>query len=466
MEQNENYCQDLHDLLAGDLQVSWFSYLAELLNHWRHCERCQILLPEAVAQISRIESTWLFQIRRAIEQLRQDYDSEKQQLIREESVRREAETKSFDESHPPDKDGIIEFDVAWAQAESEAPSPEQRLHREFLILLRAKGEAIREQLEDMNDSAGLDYFRLVSQDGFCEYSSRLCGPLIASLPKETQNFVFRAILSADISLLFEDGYPLKSELAIHSIVERAAPGFLREYFESEKPNTDQDDPPTMNSDEHRPSSAVSKTIERLSSDLKDVGDSLKAGQMETIRILEQKRHQTSEIMEDLQNLLGKQLFTSLCTETRRYLQMGERYFRRGTELDDFVPSIHNFQRAFECEFGQRISRPLAQKLVQKGFNQYGLKGGRVPQLIQGGQLNRLGLGQQLSYLREDKSVREMLSGMGFEVDAIVDTGLALNKTRNKATHGSDCSHAEASRVRDIMLGPHSGFKALFSKRLT
>jgi hypothetical protein len=453
MGENESPCRDLHDLLTGKLRVSWFSGLKELLDHWHHCEECQVLLPKAAEYIEHVESSWLFQIRKAIEQLHRDYNSEKQTLMQEESARIKAESEAFEELHPTNE--IITF-----QGESQPPpSPDVVLHGKFLSLLSEKGEAIREQLEDMNDAAGLDYFRLVSEEGSCEYYSSLCSSLVASLPKETQNFVFKAILTADIEFLFKDGFPANCGLAFHHIVERAAPGFLRIYFQRDRPDRDEREASFLDNSGTRPLLPVSEGIERLASDFTE----LKAGQMETIRILEHKRYEKREIVEDLQNLLGKELFMRLHAETRRYLQMAERYFRGGAELDDFVPSIHNFQRAYESEFGQRITRPLVQNLVQKGFNQYGLRDGRVPQLIQGGQLSRLGLGQQLTYLRDDKLVRDILSTMGFELNAIVDSALALNKTRNKATHGTDCSHTEASRVRDMLLGPHTGLKALFPK---
>jgi hypothetical protein len=390
------------------------------------------------------------QIRNAIEQLHRDFDSEKQALIQEELVRRELESKAYNELHPT-KDGIIHIDIDAFRAEGQKPSPEFRLHRAFLNLLREKGEAIREQLEDMNDSAGLDYFRLASEHGDCEYSSRVCGSLIASLSKETQNFVFQTILSADIAYLFRDEFPAKSEVAVHRIVERAAPGFLRAYFEREKPNLEEDATSSVDNSGYRPLLAVSERIEQLASDFTE----LKAAQMETIRILEHKRHQTSEIMEDLQNRLGGKLFTKLYTETVLYLGRAERYFRGRAELGDVAPSIQNFQQAYECEFQRRVGRPLVQMLAQKGFNQYP-RDSRV-------KLNHLSLGQQLPYLRTDKLVRDVISELGFELDKIIDTASRVNNVRNKAAHGDECSDTEASLVREMVLGPH-GLKALFPTR--
>jgi hypothetical protein len=449
MEDNEN-CKDLHFLLTGEFLPDWFSSLEELLQHWRHCAECQVLLPKAPTQIEYIKNAWLMQIRSTIEQLHRDFDSEKQALIEEESVRREAESKAYDELHPK-KDGVIFFDIDAFRAEAQKPSPELRLHREFLDLLSEKGTVIRQQLEPMNDNAGLTYFSLVSETDSCEYGSRVCGSLIASLPKETQYFVFQAILSADITSLFGDEFPDKSEWAVHRIVERAAPGFLRDYLESEKPNLEDGATSFLDNSGHKPLLAVSERLEQFASDFTEI----KAANMEMIRILEHKRHQTSEIMEDLQNRLGENLFRGLHPETVLYLERAERYFRGKAELGDVAPSIQNFQQAYECEFQQRVSRPLVQMLGQKGFNQYPT-GSRI-------KLSQLSLGQQLPYLRADKLVREVVTDLGCDLNQIIDTASRVNSIRNKAAHGTECSDTEASLVREMVLGPR-GLKALFPTR--
>ncbi len=71
--------------------------------------------------------------------------------------------------------------------------------------------------------------------------------------------------------------------------------------------------------------------------------------METIRLLNQKRYEANEIIDDLRTFLGADFFEGLSAETHRYLQRAEFYFRR-LEFDDFGPSINNFQRAYGCDF--------------------------------------------------------------------------------------------------------------------
>jgi hypothetical protein len=68
---------------------------------------------------------------------------------------------------------------------------------------------------------------VLGDDG--EYSSRVCGSLIASLKKQVQNVVFEAILAAYVLNLFkgEADFPAEFGLTILRTVERAAPEFLK-----------------------------------------------------------------------------------------------------------------------------------------------------------------------------------------------------------------------------------------------
>jgi hypothetical protein len=185
--------------------------------------------------------------------------------------------------------------------------------------------------------------------------------------------------------------------------------------------------------------------------------------MEIIRLLERQTYPPHEIEEDLRNLLGKELFGLLSYETRLKLFKAEVYFRRATELDDFDTPIMHFHRALECEFRHRISAPLTKALIVNGHPYYGATGGSIKQLVVAGRFNgSITLGHQLSYLRNDKRVRGILSGFGFKVDEILKSAEFINMTRNKASHGDGCSHEQARRVRDLLLGPRSILKALCS----
>ena len=314
----------------------------------------------------------------------------------------------------------------------------------------------------MNDNWGLQPFFVAPGDG--EYSSRVCGPLIASLAKEVQYFVFEAILAADVLNLFKGEFPREFGRTMLLVVERAAPEFLRRYLDEQKrlfPKARRNrNILSTPYDERIP--VVRENIDRLKADLEDVGDSLKAGQMEILRRLNGTAYQAAEIDADLSNQLGKELFVKLSSETRQRLNTAECSFRRDCESGEFRPSIFDFHRAYECEFRHRISGPLARNLVENGHTDYPLSDS-PKQLVVAGKFNgqKLTLGDQLWFLLNDELVRNTVSNLGFDIKEIHRGASRLTKVRNNAAHDRPCSEKEACDIRDMLLGTNSCLKALF-----
>src|ERR1700683_3094997 len=194
MEYQENSCRDLHDVLSGNLNATYFSDIEALRQHWLNCDACQKLLPNAVEELQTIEDYAVSRIRKNIEQLHIEYRSKMSSMLSESKHAKFEPTVPITLSKPP----TIEITLDVLKRGPESQSDSERLYTRLLILLAEKGEGARDQLQVINDNWGLDYFRAVPDDDVSEYDSRVCGPLIVSLSGEIQVFLFQSILAADI----------------------------------------------------------------------------------------------------------------------------------------------------------------------------------------------------------------------------------------------------------------------------
>jgi len=64
MENQEDSCRDLHDLLSGNLNAEYFSDIEALRQHWLYCDKCQKFLPNAAEQLQGIKDRTLSRIRK------------------------------------------------------------------------------------------------------------------------------------------------------------------------------------------------------------------------------------------------------------------------------------------------------------------------------------------------------------------------------------------------------------------
>jgi hypothetical protein len=260
--------------------------------------------------------------------------------------------------------------------------------------------------------------------------------------------------------LFESEFPKDFGRTMYQTVEHAVPEFLRAYRDKQTRLLSKGSVPSVPEEpEPKRLAELTEMVGRLASDLSDIGDSLKAGQMETMRRLDRKTVQLVEIEHDLENYLSQELFSRLSRETQTFLSKAERLFRVGSEIDDFDPSVQTFQRAYESEFRRCITAPLVKILVDRGHSNYTSVDGK--KLVSKGTFGQLTLGQQLWFLQRDELVRSILMHLGFDVPKIDQAASALNATRRNAAHGRTCTYNEAAHVRDMLLGINSILKALF-----
>jgi hypothetical protein len=459
MENREDSCRDLHDLLSGNLNAEYFSDIDALRQHWLNCGTCQELLPNAVAELQIIEDYALSTIRKNIEQLHLEYRSKTASMLFESKQTKFEPAVPITLSKPP----TIEITLDMLERGPESPSDSEQLYTRLLILLAEKGERARNQLQVINDNWGLDYFRVIPDNDVGEYDSRVCGPLIVYLSTEIQVFLFQSILAADIlNKLAEGEFPASLGFIVYRTVEHAAPELLKRYLDEQKHLVlEQTDVLRPNELEREQDSGISSRIEKLASEMKSVGDSLKAVPIETFRLLKKNTYDTKEIDEDLTNRLGKKLFDVLSPRTRELLNAAEHSYRHASENNEFRPSILDFHGAYEFEFRRRISGPLARVLIESGQVEYPLIDGRK-QLVVAGKFNgALTLGEQLYLLQNDERVKNIVTGLGFDVKEMHRGASRLSKARNDVAHDRGCSRTEADRIRDTLLGPQSIFKSLF-----
>jgi len=192
--------------------------------------------------------------------------------------------------------------------------------------------------------------------------------------------------------------------------------------------------------------------------IKDDVERLKDLAVDQIERLQKSEKEKVTVDEDeLRGLYGRDLYPKLSPETRRRIRMAELYFRNPIE-NEFFPAIMSYHSAYDCEFRGRISKLLARRLQQERGGNYGSPG-RL--LIRGGKFNgRLGLGDQLGYLRDDRRVREILANHGFSADEIYSKASELNDIRNKAKRVNG-QPRDAERVRNMLRGSQSILMLLF-----
>lgn len=442
-------CQDLRDFLSGNLEVEYYSDIEKLRKHWYKCEECRTLLTDAISRIDSREKAYFSRIGDNLQLLHRQFEYAEWQAL-----------------HPPVADSLKPLDLRPEDLQPETfkfdveetlPAPPARqLHTESLKLLAQAGNTTREQLEFLNENWGLCSFCVARGDS-CEYYSEICGPLISSLPQDVQLFVFRAMLASEILNLFPEEFPAEFGSTIYRTVENAGPEFLRKYLEQQEQTIHSKSAVLLVPGEHQGPSDTGKILETVVG-IKDDVERLKDLAVDQIERLQKSEKQKVTVDEDeLRGLYGRDLYPKLSPETRCHIRMAELYFRNPIE-DEFTPAIMHYHSAYECEFRGRISTLLARRLQQDRDGNYG-SSGRL--LIRRGKFNgRVGLGDQLGYLKEDVKVRKVLADDGFNADEIYTNASELNRIRNDTKRGGG-QPRDADRVRNLLRGSQSILMLLF-----
>jgi hypothetical protein len=187
-------------------------------------------------------------------------------------------------------------------------------------------------------------------------------------------------------------------------------------------------------------------------DFDNFEDSLKAGQMELVRLLEHNRPAASyEPYIAIQ--LGEQLYSRLHETTRRAIQLAEYLYNINQEPDGFALTAVRMAQGYENELNVRIIGPFVIELMSAGTKTYDAQGKSKEALIQWGKFHKRGmtLGSYAWYLGKDPVLRNKVSQRGFDADSISKDAKWVSDIRNEAAHDFACDRAKADDLRRRIL---------------
>jgi uncharacterized protein (UPF0212 family) len=324
----------------------------------------------------------------------------------------------------------------------------------------------------------------------------LCREFICSLKTDVQHYVVSAALSYDLfSLVYErierEAQPnsgsgwtptdhcdffrrfqaaiANSEVRPHILfqtIELAAVGYTRSYIdnlqESHLTTAFQMEPSRM-ALVPQEMTVLPNVLQEMKQDFDNALDSLKAGQMETIRLIEHNQRPAAAYESDIEARLGAFLYSRLGETTQKGLQVAEYLYHINSQEPNYFPGpVMQMALAYENELAVRIVWPFVSELQAAGEESYDGQGVSREPLLSGGKVPRscMMLGNLARYLRKDPVMQSKISGLGFDADAIAKDAISIASLRNRAAHEPVCERAVADDLRQRMLCPDGIFSRL------
>lgn len=188
-------------------------------------------------------------------------------------------------------------------------------------------------------------------------------------------------------------------------------------------------------------------------EFENLQDSLKAGQMELVRLYEHNNRRAADYEPDVVGQLGDALYSKLQESTQRGLQVAEYLYHDRSEPNYFHGAVMQMALAFENELVVRVVWPFVNGLLDAGVATYDAQGRSKFALILGGRFPKrsMTLGNVVWYLKEDPVMRSKVSALGFDTSAISKDAAWVSDARNKAAHELFCQRAVADDLRRRIL---------------
>lgn len=210
------------------------------------------------------------------------------------------------------------------------------------------------------------------------------------------------------------------------------------------------------------SDAISGLRREWRRDFEDFSDSMKAGQMEVIRLAEENRRLSAPV--DLAEILPSELIKHLTDATRQHLEAAQAAScSRDTQIRHLAAP--SFCLAYELEFNTHLRHPLLERIAKECGGDYPADGNH--KLFKNGSPVRNNTtGTILRFLREDSWVQELVRELGLNPEEVIATGNPIAQTRNDILHPSSRDPGVLlDRIRALILG-NSGraFRALISSK--
>ena len=229
-----------------------------------------------------------------------------------------------------------------------------------------------------------------------------------------------------------------------------------EYLSRKRVSPQRSDPFPVSSEIRH---AIEEMRRELVGDLENFSESMKAAQMEILRISEGRSVADTDAL--LLQSLGR-LVSYLLPETRQMLKISEAAYRNARTTYDEHFSTMLLLQAFEAEFMYRVRRVLAEELIKAGQSDYPQTGSA--KLVESKKLNgKLTAGKVLYLLRADKQLQAILAASGLNAEEVIDRSVPAVELRNKVFHHTFLPEY-VLLARDLLLGEKSAFRAIISNR--
>jgi hypothetical protein len=448
-------CRGLREVLAGDRPLVETSlWWAE--GHWLNCPSCQQEFPSAKSDIGVIRMQWREDSRINLNRFRNEFLSKQHTLLAGASLDR--------------RDN-------WAVSKLKS----DQVYASILLHLADYGGDVSDELGYIAECGDPCFHVYIDADDPFNVESlevsQSCSDFIRELPREVASFVFLARVSFELfsTLTLEARTELAESHALstaegkeyianaskmlersglnvwqlYTTVEIAAESLLKSYLEK-NPSKSSITPKRQ----EEPGPGLDAVVKDLKLDLCDFGDSLKAGQMEVIRLLERKDLGTEQYEENVKQQLGSALYERLHERTQRGLKVSEYLYRQVNVPECLFAAILAMSNAYENEILQRVFWPVIEQLFAAGIQTYDAAGRSDKPLIRDGKCCRanLNIGSLAWYLANDADLRERISERGFDTDAISQDARFVRKVRNPAAHDEPVAdRAMADDLRRRML---------------
>jgi hypothetical protein len=199
-------------------------------------------------------------------------------------------------------------------------------------------------------------------------------------------------------------------------------------------------------------------ITKFEENFDNFADSMKATQMEAVRLSERSIRKAADYRSEVTARVGPWLYSRLHKETQQQLNAAEYLYELNRQEPRYCHGpVISLALGYENELMLQLGWPIVKKLADSGVETYpagekhGQKQGRP--LIAKGQIQEknMALGSIAWYLRFHADFRNRALALGFDPDAISKDAFEVIKGRDKAAHQLVCELAAADKLRSLIL---------------
>jgi hypothetical protein len=419
--------ESLRQLLEDAHPWPTWGAIDEAVNHWKECGSCQSDFPESRSRLISLRRDLEKEVRDRISFLRKSYLAAKYSAEANDNEDTQCEILA----HLAATGDRLE-EILWSTNTSEVP------FMGFSPILAVNVGSDDSELSDILAGA-MEFFKTLSQEeqefvaaatGAVELFDRsLTGNGTDATPEDEDPDARRLRMyqhvMTDSSL---------SPAIVRTALELGAESIVKEYLQKVATITSRRPSPVSPSAHKEPlaHSGLDEFRRDLLGQLDDFSDSMKATQMELVRLLEE-RHERLDPDPYLVEALGIELWSKLSDATKRLLRTSELDYRSPrTGLDEHVSTMLLVQ-AYETEFLDRIKTPLLKRLLEERQTDFPPQS-KIKLTENGRPNNRVTSLQVLHLVGDHPRLQELLRARGFDPIQLLATGRPVMELRNRVVH--------------------------------